>query len=213
MVDHEYLPPAIGPRQATRNRRRPGPGVHGSILASLAAVAGLLLAACGSSGGSAASPGSGGNGQHTAAGHSTVVAVRQVSGVGPVLVDQAGKTLYSPEQEAHGTIRCTSSCLSFWFPVTVPSAHSVPHVTGLGGALGTIRRPDDGKTQLTYKGKPLYTFRLDQSAGQAHGNNFTDSFDGTSFTWQAVGTGGGAASGSGPAHASPSSSAYQGPGY
>jgi predicted lipoprotein with Yx(FWY)xxD motif len=213
MVDRKYRPPAIGPRQGSRNPRRLSPRMHGSILAGLAAVAGLALAACGSSEGSAASPGSGGNGQHTAAGPSTVVAVRQVSGVGTVLVDQAGKTLYSPEQEAHGTIRCTSSCLSFWFPVTVSSPHPVPHVTGLGRALGTIRRPDDGKTQLTYNGKPLYTFRLDQSPGQAHGNNFTDSFDGTSFSWQAVATGGGAADGSGPAHASPSGGPYQGPGY
>jgi predicted lipoprotein with Yx(FWY)xxD motif len=187
--------------------------MHRSIPAGLAAVAGLLLAACGSSGGSAASPGSGGNGQHAAADHSAVVTVRQVSGVGKVLVDQAGKTLYSPEQETHGTIRCTSSCLSFWFPVTVSSANRVPHLTGLGGALGAIKRPDDGKTQLTYKGRPLYTFRLDQSPGQAHGNNFKDSFNGTSFTWQAAATGGSAAGGAGPAHASPSGSAYQGPGY
>jgi predicted lipoprotein with Yx(FWY)xxD motif len=207
MMGDGHRPQAIGPRPGGRNLR--GPGMHGSILPGLAAAAAVLLAACGGSGASAASPGSSGNGQRTAAGDGTVVAVRQVSGVGTVLVDQAGKTLYSPEQEAHGTIRCTSSCLSFWFPVTVSSAHGVPHVTGLGGTLGTIRRPDDGKTQLTYKGRPLYAFRLDQSPGQAHGNNLTDSFGGTSFTWQAAATG----RGSGPAHASPSGSTYQGPGY
>jgi hypothetical protein len=52
--------------------------------------------------------------------------------------------------------------------------------------LGTIHRPDDGLTQLTYNGKPLYTFRLDQAAGQAHGNNFTDHFGSAAFTWHAV---------------------------
>jgi hypothetical protein len=31
-----------------------------------------------------------------------------------------------------------------------------------------------------------YTFRLDTAAGQAHGNNFHDSFNGTNFTWQVV---------------------------
>lgn len=213
MVDDKYQPPVTGPRRDGRNLRWLGAGTHAGIPASLAAVAGLLLAACGSSGSSAASPGGGGNDQPSAAGRTAVVAVRQVSGVGKVLVDQAGKTLYSPEQEAHGTIRCTGSCLGFWFPVTIPSGNRVPHLTGLGGPLGIVKRPDDGKTQLTYEGRPLYTFRLDQSPGQAHGNNFRDSFGGTSFTWQAAVAGGAAAGGSGPAPASPTGSAYQGPGY
>lgn len=213
MMGDKDRAPAIGPQRGGTKLGGLGPAMHGSVLAGLAAAAALLLAACGSSGSSAASSGSGGKSQHAVGSHGTVVAERQVSGVGTVLVDQAGKTIYSPEQEANGTIRCTSSCLSFWFPVTVSSAGAAPHVTGLGGVLGTIRRPDDGKTQLTYNGRPLYTFRLDQSAGQTHGNNFTDSFGGTSFTWQAVATHGGATGGSGPVHASPGGSAYQGPGY
>jgi hypothetical protein len=60
---------------------------------------------------------------------------------------------------------------------------------GVAGALGTIHRPG-GLTQLTFNGKPLYTFRLDLAPGQAHGNNFTDHFGGTSFTWHAVTTNG-----------------------
>jgi hypothetical protein len=40
--------------------------------------------------------------------------------------------------------------------------------------------------QVTYNGKPLYTFRLDQAPGDAHGANFQDSFSGTTFTWRAV---------------------------
>jgi predicted lipoprotein with Yx(FWY)xxD motif len=131
--------------------------------------------------------------------------------VGTVLTDQAGKTIYSPEQEATRKILCTSSCLSFWFPVTVASAHLPRHAGGIDGVLGTIRRPDDGKIQLTYNGKPLYTFRLDRSPGQDHGNNFHDSFGGTSFTWQAVTTTGAAARSSGPAGVTPSS-AYPGSG-
>jgi predicted lipoprotein with Yx(FWY)xxD motif len=179
-----------------------------SVLSGLAAAAAGLLAACSSSGAGAAPAAS----SPAAAGHGTVVAARHLSGVGMVLVDHAGKTIYSPEQEANGTIHCTSSCLSFWFPVTVSSASNLPHAHGLSGVLGTVHRPDDGKTQLTYNGEPLYTFRLDQSPGQAHGNNFTDTFGGTSFTWRAV-TASGTPGGAGSAGASPSSSAYQGPGY
>jgi predicted lipoprotein with Yx(FWY)xxD motif len=43
--------------------------------------------------------------------------VQNVDGVGQSLVDAAGKTLYFADQEADGTIKCTESCLSFWFPV------------------------------------------------------------------------------------------------
>jgi hypothetical protein len=72
---------------------------------------------------------------------------------------------------------------------TVLPGLAVAATAGLHGALGTIHRPD-GRTQLTYNGKPLYTFRLDLAPGQAHGNNFTDHFGGISFTWHAVTTSG-----------------------
>jgi predicted lipoprotein with Yx(FWY)xxD motif len=178
----------------------------------LAAAAAALLAACGSSGGNAASPASSSQtGGNTSAGTTAVITAHQLSGIGTVLVDQAGKTIYTPEQEASGTILCTGSCLSFWFPVTVTSASIPRHANGLTGVLGTIHRPD-GKTQLTYNGKPLYTFRLDQAPGQVHGNNYTDSFGGTSFTWQAL-TAAGAPAGSGSSGATPSASTSQGSGY
>jgi predicted lipoprotein with Yx(FWY)xxD motif len=116
-------------------------------------------------------------------------------------------TVYTPRTpaEASGKIHCTGSCLSFWFPVTASSAH--PDASGLPGQLGTIRRADDGKTQLTYNGKPLYTFRLDTGAGQAHGSNFTDMFSGTSFTWEVV-TASGQARGAGSPAPAPSSSGF-----
>ena len=128
---------------------------------------------------------------------------RNLAGLGTVLVNTAGKTIYSPEQEAHGKILCTGNCLSFWFPVTVRSAAGLRATGAAAGALGTIHRRDDGLTQLTYNGRPLYTFRLDHSPGQAHGSNFSDAFGGTHFTWQAVtasGAAGGPASSSGPGY-------------
>lgn len=178
----------------------------------LAAAAAALVAACGSAGGNAASPASGQTGAQPGAGTAGVVAAHQLSGVGTVLVDRSGRTIYSPEQEASGTIRCTGGCLSFWFPVTVSSAPVPSHASGLAGVLGTVHRPDDGKTQLTYNGKPLYTFRLDQSPGQVHGNDFTDHFGGTSFTWQAV-TASGTPGGSGQTGTSPSAGPSGGSGY
>jgi predicted lipoprotein with Yx(FWY)xxD motif len=114
-----------------------------------------------------------------------VISARKVPGVGTVLVDRSGKTVYSPQQEADGKIMCTGGCLGFWFPVRVAAGAALGAPSGVTGALGRIHRPG-GLTQLTFNGKPLYTFRLDQAPGQAHGNNFTDHFSGTTFTWHAL---------------------------
>jgi predicted lipoprotein with Yx(FWY)xxD motif len=175
----------------------------GAAVSGLAAAA-LLAAACGSAGGSTASTGGGNSGSAAAKG---AVSTRQLSGIGTALVTSSGMTVYTPRTpaEASGKIKCTGSCLSFWFPVTARSAH--PASGGLPGQLGTIRRADDGKTQLTYNGKPLYTFRLDTRTGQAHGSNFTDMFSGTSFTWKVV-TASGQAGGAGSPAPSPSSSGF-----
>jgi predicted lipoprotein with Yx(FWY)xxD motif len=181
---------------------------HRPLVAGLAGLAAAgLLAACSSGNGAAAAAGGTGNGQQKDAGGVTVSA-RTVSGVGTVLTDQSGKTLYSPQQEAGGMIKCTASCLSFWFPVTVGNG-AAPHAAStVTGTLGTIQRPDGGVRQLTYDGKPLYTFRLDSGPGQVHGNNFSDQFGGQSFTWHVVTTSGGAAT-PGQSSSSPSYS-YQG---
>ena len=58
--------------------------------------------------------------------------------------------------------------------------------------LGVVMSPDGG-SQVTYGGKPLYTFVQD-SPGQATGNGVMDSFGGTSFTWTAAMAPGAAAS-------------------
>ncbi|MFD3399927.1 hypothetical protein ACFWUU_04580 [Kribbella sp. NPDC058693] len=141
--------------------------------ATVAAVG--TLAACG--GGSSAQTTTGG----AAAG--AAVSVQNVSGVGQTLVDSSGKTLYFADQEAGGMVKCTGNCLSFWMPAT-GTATDAKSVTG----LGVMKRSDTGADQLTFQGKPLYTFKLDTGAGKAQGNNVTDSFSGTSFTWHAATT-------------------------
>jgi hypothetical protein len=40
--------------------------------------------------------------------------------------------------------------------------------------LGTIVRPDSGRTQVTYKGRPLYRFDDDRKAGDVEGEGFKD---------------------------------------
>lgn len=94
----------------------------------------------------------------------------RVGALGKVLTNNAGHTLYSLSVEMKGRFICTgSSCLSLWTPLVV-RAGTKP----VGPVrLGTVKRPD-GRIQVTYKGRPLYTFNNDSSAGQAKGEGFKD---------------------------------------
>lgn len=140
-----------------------------SIGCLLAAAAALTLSACGDDQ-AASTPGGGG----TANG---VVGTRDVPGVGTVLVDTSGHTLYFTDTE-NGTIKCVAECAQVWHPAKAPN-------DVLGSNLGKVSRPD-GLNQLTYQGHPVYTFDLDTQDKPVSGNNASDSFGGVSFTWHAV---------------------------
>ena len=87
-----------------------------------------------------------------------------------VLVDRRGKTLYTLSAETHGRFICTTKlCRSLWTPLVVAKG------TTPAGAklLSTVKRPD-GRTQVTYRGRPLYTFNEDSKPGDAKGNGFKD---------------------------------------
>lgn len=162
----------------------------GLVALAAAAAAATVLAACSSStkdGGAATPPAGGG----------TALATHQVNSVGTVLADANGMTLYTAEQEANGTIKCTGACVDIWKPVT-GSSTTAP--SGVSGTIATTKRPD-GQTQLTYNGAPLYTFFQDSAAGDAKGNDVKDAFGTEHFTWHAVvitaAAGGGSSSGSG----------------
>jgi predicted lipoprotein with Yx(FWY)xxD motif len=82
-----------------------------------------------------------------------------------VLVDSSGKTVYTFDKDTanSGKSACTGSCAENWPPVTV----IVPDTAQ--GPYSTITR-EDGSKQLTYKGKPLYTFKKDKKAGDKTGD-------------------------------------------
>jgi predicted lipoprotein with Yx(FWY)xxD motif len=136
----------------------------------IAAAVGVAIAvAATTAGGSSASAGG------------ATVSVKRLPSVGRVLVDAKGRALYRSDQERRGMVLCKGACLSFWQPLTVsgtPKGHSVP------GKLGTIKRPD-GRRQVTYGGRPLYSFKLDKP-GKATGDGFKDAFGSQKFTWRAA---------------------------
>ena len=98
-----------------------------------------------------------------------VVKVASLSDGSPVLANLRGRTLYSLSVEKHGKFICTAGCLSIWHPLVVPKGvRPTGPVT-----LGTVKRPD-GRTQVTYRGRPLYRFANDTKTGEANGEGFKD---------------------------------------
>jgi predicted lipoprotein with Yx(FWY)xxD motif len=150
------------------------------VAAALVALA-LAATACGGASGGAASG-------TTNPGTATMVSVQHVDGVGNVLVDSKGQALYSPDQEAGGKVMCTGSCTSIWEPLTLPASAKPTGSADVSGKLGTTDRPD-GSMQVTYQGKPLYSFVEDASPGAVTGNGFRDEFDGRQFTWKVASVG------------------------
>lgn len=158
----------------------------------LAAVAALLLSACGgnsNTNGSAA--------KSNSSGTARTVSVAKVGSVGDVLVDSKGDALYSATQEAGGKVLCTGSCTSIWRPLTLPAGDTNPTAAAdLSPKLGVVKRPD-GAEQVTFNGAPLYRFADDSGPGTVSGDGVSDSFDGMDFTWHVAaptGTSGGSTS-------------------
>ena len=167
---------------------------RGSILTLLSVpVLAIALAACG--GNSSSSSGSNSSAATSTAGGAGTVSTKSVSGVGTVLVDAKGDVLYTNNRDSGSKIACTGSCTSIWPPLAAPSSgQPTSDNASVQAMLGVVKGPG-GSSQVTFGGKPLYTFAQD-SPGQATGNGATDSFGGTSFTWTAATAPGGAASSS-----------------
>ncbi len=87
-----------------------------------------------------------------------------------VLTNLKGITLYSLSAETKGKFICKGSCLRDWHPLVVAAG-----VKPTGPVkLGTIKRPDNGRRQVTFNGRPLYTFDEDEKAGDAKGQGIKD---------------------------------------
>ncbi len=193
------------------------------LLASTAAALalGAALSACGSSPARAAkSPAAP---AATAASGQITIDAAPVPGVGTVLVNGAGRTLYLLTSEKGGKVTCTASngCTTYWPPVTLPKGATAASAgSGVNKSLLATARAPDGSLYVTYGGYPLYTYAADPGPGHAAGQGIR-SFGGT---WYAVSTSGapvtsGAkpSSSTSPASTSPGSSGssggYGGSGY
>ena len=80
---------------------------------------------------------------------------------GAVLATKGHLALYTWNAEKDKKVHCTGACAKAWPPLTVAHGTMVAkHIPGVMGTFGEIMRPD-GRTQVTYNGRPLYTFNED----------------------------------------------------
>jgi predicted lipoprotein with Yx(FWY)xxD motif len=127
------------------------------LAACVACVACVGLAGCGSGHPAAASP-------------VWEVQAGQVRGLGTILVDGHGFTLYIYQPDRQGRSVCTAVCAVQWPPLVLPRGVRGP-VAGPGvnpAMLGTAPRAG-GVLQVTYNRWPLYLWEADLAPGQATG--------------------------------------------
>jgi predicted lipoprotein with Yx(FWY)xxD motif len=165
-----------------------------SLLLAAAAIALVALVVTGCGGGD--NQATAASGSSTGAGGSQTVGVSKIGGLGTVLVDSKGRTVYLFEKDTGPKSTCFGACATEWPPLTTTGKPSAGHgVTA--SMLGTTKR-SDGKTQVTYNGHPLYLFQADMKPGDATGQN-VDAFGaewyvlspaGNKLTGKAKGSGG-----------------------
>ncbi len=158
-----------------------------TLLALGAVAAALALTACGSSskgnagaGGSAATSSQPGTSFHSVA----------VSGLGTVVVDARGMTVYILTSGGQKNVPCTDStgCTKVWpalpLPAGVAAAKAGPGVQA--SLLGTTKL-SDGRTYPTYNGWLMYEYAADPGPGHGGGQGI-QSFGGTWYALSPAGS-------------------------
>jgi predicted lipoprotein with Yx(FWY)xxD motif len=136
------------------------------LAVALLAVLGFVAAGCGGSSASSASKGGVAGASHSTS--SVAVMTRKISGLGTVLVNAKGRTLYVFMKDAQRHVTCTGSCASFWPPAKTSSMK--PKVGGAAkSSLAASDKNPSGGRVVTYNKWPLYTYKGDSAAGQASG--------------------------------------------
>jgi predicted lipoprotein with Yx(FWY)xxD motif len=101
---------------------------------------------------------------------SPTVTTRSIKGLGVVLVNSKGRTLYVFMKDKQRHVTCTGACASYWPPLKKGASKSTAGGSAQSKLLGADRNPAGGKV-VTYNKWPLYTYVADSAAGQAKGEN------------------------------------------
>jgi predicted lipoprotein with Yx(FWY)xxD motif len=94
---------------------------------------------------------------------------REVPGLGRVLTNGEGRTLYIFEPDARSKVTCTGSCALVWPPLKVPNGYTA---IGAGDVMGSLLKTTpnpEGGTVVTYARWPLYLYAGDSGPETAKG--------------------------------------------
>jgi predicted lipoprotein with Yx(FWY)xxD motif len=106
---------------------------------------------------------------------SVVISSRNLTGLGAVLVDGQGRTLYVFEPDHAKAVTCLGGCASVWPPVSLPGT-TKPTASGqVKAALLTSDPNPGGGRVVTYDGWPLYNYVADPAPGSASGEGVISS--------------------------------------
>jgi predicted lipoprotein with Yx(FWY)xxD motif len=102
------------------------------------------------------------------------------TGLGRILVNSSGRTLYLFGKDRNGKSACSGQCASFWPPLITKGKPGVSRAAR-ASLIGMTKRAD-GRMQVTYNHHPLYMFAKDKAKGQTNGEG-VNAFGGT---WDVV---------------------------
>ncbi len=96
---------------------------------------------------------------------------------GTYLTGEDGRTLYFfAKDTTPGVSACNDkACVEEWPPYLLTADEVIVPADGVTGVVATITR-EDGTTQVTYDGRPLYYFKDDAVAGDATGQGIDEFF-------------------------------------
>ena len=180
---------------------RTAPGRTGLRMLAVGAALAIVLAACGGDDDSSSNASA-----TTAAKETTTAAASDANATvkvattdaGKMLVNANGMTLYALEKDSKNTSTCTGGCATAWPPLVVTG--KVVVAKGLDADdFATFMRTDNGMTQVSVYGAPLYTFSGDKAPGDTNGKTIPN--------WYVVGANGKPMEGAAAATTAPTTSA------
>jgi predicted lipoprotein with Yx(FWY)xxD motif len=140
----------------------PSTRVRIALIAALAAAVALTASGIGVAGA-----------RHTAKG--ATVQTRKIKGLGTVLVNSRGLTLYMFKPDKQKRVTCKGTCAAIWPPLKLKAGQK-PTAGGAArkSLLGTDKNPGGGRV-VTYNHWPLYRYVSDTKPGQATGQALNNS--------------------------------------
>ena len=102
------------------------------------------------------------------AANAPIVMTADNPGLGKILTDSQGMTLYAFTVDSENTSNCYDQCAQNWPALTVEPGTALNAASGVNAKLGTTQRKD-GSMQLMVNGMPVYHYFQDSKPGDTNG--------------------------------------------